>query len=347
MKSFEITDGPRETFIHYLIAGPRDRPLCRSSHERSVLCRSVVGIKTGSGASTSDGFEILAYCIDDRWLRAVIRWTSATLHREDLQLLLDGYGASNTNAPHFEVVRSARLVTVADQLAAVQHCHFAPVQLGLVQDPAEWHWSSHRVYLGMDTMPGFARSWVANLLAGSQGGWSFAYRCLMNEPLEGERTVTLPGLEVPILPPAEVGGDPTCLQVLRRGSRSEHIASDTETALAFESLEDKVCRTTGCNARAFKSNPSARRFRLERALLVDRMMGTDKLMSVQELGLLLHCDPSWLYRTRVQCRHLYPDLFSKTEDVDGNRVNNSFGAGPSVLEEVLAKARQRKPDDEA
>jgi hypothetical protein len=341
MTSSEAEDGSLNSFIHYVLARRRNRLLCRSEVDRSELCRSI----TGSASDLSSGrrvpIQILAFAVDDHWLRLVIRSCHSELRRKQLQRVLAEDGRLrrqplDSPGALCEIVQSVRLLTAGAQLAAVRHCHFAPVDQRLVRDPAEWFWSSHRVYLGLELAPGLARAPIANLLAGGQGGWPFAYRCLMCEAQEGDTSITLPCLDVPILPRADTAGDGAFFQALRLCGR------DNDGAPEFEPLVDEVCRTTGCDPRAFRSAPASRRFRLERALLVERLTGSRKLMSIHELAIRLGCDRSWLYRTRAQCRVRYPDLFSLHEDVPRSNDNTSSETPTSAIEELISKVRDHK-----
>ena len=46
-----------------------------------------------------------------------------------------------------------------DVLAVLRYIHLNPVEAGLVKRPAQYQWSSHRVYLGRVSVP-----WVATVL---------------------------------------------------------------------------------------------------------------------------------------------------------------------------------------
>jgi hypothetical protein len=70
-----------------------------------------------------------------------------------------------------------------------------------------------------------------------------------------------------------------------------------------------VCGTTECDAEIFRSNPSDSRFKLQRALIVERVTQS-KLMTVKEAAQRLGCDRSWIYRTRKECRARYPEWFN-------------------------------------
>ena len=343
MKSFTAADGPHGTSIHYVVAGPHEQPLCRTAVERSALCRQLCKPSSANTATATvrPPLRVLAYCIDDHWVRAVIQlpWRARLGQHFPAGLLNDG----SAELAKLGIVRSAPLVTVTEQLAAVRHCHFAPVELQLVREPPEWHWSSHRVYLGQQEMPGFTRGWLATVLAESQGGWLFAYQHLMSNPEEGEAVVSFPKWSVPILPIAELSGDPSCLRALKRAPTHPASGAQSGTERVFKSLVREVCRTTGCDAHAFLENPGARRFRLERALLLERLDRL-KVMSVRELSHRLKCDRSWLYKTRVQCRQQYPHLFGGDGGLKGRSRGPSRSAEKAGVETVISKARRGRPD---
>jgi hypothetical protein len=287
--------------------------------------------------------RVLAYCIDDDWVRAVIQLPPRAPLRKHFTAALERARSAGVGIRRLKLVRSAPLRGVPEQLAAIRHCHFAPVELQFVREPREWHWSSHRVYLGLVEMEGFTRDWLANVLAEGQGGWPFAYQQLMSNPEDGEAVVSFPKWAVPILPIAEMSGDPSCVRALRRASNDPASGARSATERVFESLVREVCRTTGCDARAFRENPGATRFRLERALLLERVDNL-KVMSVKELSLRLQCDRSWLYRTRAQCRQQYPDLLGHTDSPQRRSGSGSGRARNARFDGAVSKARRGRPD---
>ncbi len=60
-----------------------------------------------------------------------------------------------------------KAILVADTayaLELVRYIHLNPVRAGLAADPADWRWSSHRAYLGIDSWPFLTSSWVLEML---------------------------------------------------------------------------------------------------------------------------------------------------------------------------------------
>jgi hypothetical protein len=45
-------------------------------------------------------------------------------------------------------------------LALVRYLHLNPVRAGMVKDPAAYIWSSHRAYLGRETLPWLTTDWI-------------------------------------------------------------------------------------------------------------------------------------------------------------------------------------------
>lgn len=339
MKSFEFVSDRCSSTIHYVIVGPRKGTLCCSPEERSDVCHALVG---ASSAET----ELIAYCVTNRWLRAVVQTNSKSLSKERLAGLLSGreqHERSGSPTAVCAIVRSARLASIEMQLGAIRHCHMAPVELSLVREAVEWAWSSHSVYMGQSQRGRFSRSWLTSVLAQGYGGWLVAYQCLMGdaEVEEGEGVSVPPRWTVPVLPAAETAGDFRCLRALEDMEHGEPV-DEEGSDYVFSVLTRSVCRTTGSDVRAFRTMPGARRFRLERALLLEWIAGRRRFMSVAELSKRLQCDRSWLYKTREQCRRQYPDLFVGIED---SVASGRLGMGVEAsLVQLLERARYRRRD---
>jgi REP element-mobilizing transposase RayT len=71
---------------------------------------------------------------------------------------------------HFE--QKCRGVKVDGQTALVdlvRHIHLAPLKAGLTADPTHYPWSSHRVYLGLETAPWLATEPLLQYFAQAEG----------------------------------------------------------------------------------------------------------------------------------------------------------------------------------
>jgi putative transposase len=69
-------------------------------------------------------------------------------------------------------------------LDLVRHIHLAPVKSGLVRDPVEYGWSSHRAYLGLETIPWLTTEPVLALFDPHAPAARLAYRDFILKSLE-------------------------------------------------------------------------------------------------------------------------------------------------------------------
>jgi putative transposase len=69
-------------------------------------------------------------------------------------------------------------------LDLVRHIHLAPVKSGLVSDPAEYPWSSHRAYLGLEAVPWLSTAPVLALFAPDTQAAHLAYREFIQRSME-------------------------------------------------------------------------------------------------------------------------------------------------------------------
>jgi hypothetical protein len=283
----------------YVVARGKDNgSICKGESLRTGLCGLILEAAGDMRTSEQSRFCVHAYCADDFRLQAVIQALHPRTLAETLRQVASDAGVV------LDIYDSVPLYLVSDLLAATRHCHVSPVDSGLVRGAATWLSSSHRAYLMMEKVRGLTRSAVTSYLAEGPGGWPFWYRCLMAALENGQKKVILWNMDVPVLPVSDAPGDRACLKWFR----THHIEHDRDRA--FQHSIDDVCGTTECDAEIFRSNPSDSRFKLQRALIVERLTQS-KLMTVKEAAQRLGCDRSWSYRTRKECRARYPEWFNK------------------------------------
>ncbi len=82
----------------------------------------------------------------------------------------------------------AAVVTESQLPLVLRHVHLMPVRLGLAADPAEYLWSSHRVYLGVQSFPWVAVEPVLHVLESSAQSGIEAYRQLIRDALARRAT---------------------------------------------------------------------------------------------------------------------------------------------------------------
>jgi len=70
-------------------------------------------------------------------------------------------------------------------LELVRYIHLNPVRSGIVQSPEEYPWSSHRVYLGMETIPWLTTDWVLSMFSSRKDRARRGYGGFVQEGRDG------------------------------------------------------------------------------------------------------------------------------------------------------------------
>jgi REP element-mobilizing transposase RayT len=156
---------------------------------------------------------------------------------------------------HAEIVDTERYL-----LAAIRYMHFNPVRGGLVARPADYAWSSHRCYLGLEQRPWVTTAFALGMLGATVADARAAYREFMAEetggvsPLRAERRVD-----------PRIAGDPRFVRALVK------IASAVErSAQTLDQLIAKTCREFGVAEAAVRSTSRERRLTVARAAIAHR-----------------------------------------------------------------------------
>jgi putative transposase len=133
-------------------------------------------------------WRVHAYCLMDTHLHGIIETPEPTLGA-GMQRLVGGY-ARAFNQRHG---RSGHLfggpyyaVPIESDAHLIQACVYVvlnPVRAGLVVDPADWRWSSHRATAGFESMPAFM---TTEVLPGSLADDLGRARQIYRETVAGE-----------------------------------------------------------------------------------------------------------------------------------------------------------------
>lgn len=345
MKFSEALEGRAPPQMHYVIA----RLALGSVGTMDQQFHRVWDAVSNAAARIGNSKQLFAFGFDRYWFRGIVGVENASAVRWMLRAISDEYAAlviSDFSGSLFGDIKSIRIQGGRTQLAVLRHCHMAPTQLGYVAHLDDWRWSSHRAYVGMEHMTGLKRGWMAALSADGPGGWPLAYSCLTSNVKSNRDAILLPNLlEIPILPNADNDGDERCLAALRQ------VPSPAGPEQVFRQAVDEVCAITGCDPDQFMARPSERTFRLERALLLDRVMTAKGVRSLtgDQLASRLNCDRSALYHTRKEICCQYPDLFQRggarpsgitSNDLVREPVRDRASSGilaPDVPADILAE----------
>jgi len=154
-------------FYHVTLRGNHRQPVFFTEADRGRL-DDVVGEAVHRLAA-----QVHAYCWMTNHIHVLVQISDAPLGQLILRIASQ-YARMvqtrlDTTGHLFERRYHAVLVDADAYLAAlVRYIHLNPVRAGLVTDPAEYPWSSHRVYMGLSQ-----RNWVTT---------AFTFRMLANQP---------------------------------------------------------------------------------------------------------------------------------------------------------------------
>ncbi len=116
------------------------------------------------------GHRIHAFCCMTNHLHLAIQVADTPLSRIMQNLAFRYTRWINNNQSrtgHLFQGRYKAVLVDADSymLELVRYIHLNPVRAGLVPDPSEYPWSSHRAYLGLETLPWLEVDWVLSQFA--------------------------------------------------------------------------------------------------------------------------------------------------------------------------------------
>lgn len=137
------------------------------------------------------GVQLMAYCWMTNHVHLALRIAEAPLGRI-MRLLASRYARRQqrtipTTGHLFERRYRERLVDSERHLAAlVRYIHLNPVRAGIVCDPCQYPWSSHRGYLGGAAPPWLSTTLVLESLGMAAADPLVAYRELMEQPVSEE-----------------------------------------------------------------------------------------------------------------------------------------------------------------
>lgn len=165
-------------FYHVTLRGNHRLPIFFTEEDRNLLDEIVAEVTAKHSA------RVHAYCWMTNHLHLVLQVADVPLGRVILQLA-SRYARTvqsrlKTTGHLFERRYHGALVDVDRYLLAlVRYVHMNPVKAGLVADPADYRWCSHRDYVGRVTRPWIRTGFVLSMLASHPARAQAAYRALM------------------------------------------------------------------------------------------------------------------------------------------------------------------------
>jgi putative transposase len=174
--------------LYYVVLRGAGRQLFNTDNDREHFTKVV------AEQAAASGITVYAYC----WLPAEARLAAkisgvsvnrfaqlvGKRHAERLEREISITGS------HFE--QKCRGVKVDGQTALidlVRHIHLAPLKASLAADPADYRWSSHRVYLGLVQAPWVATEPLLTHFRKTEGDAVRGYMSFMSQGTENAEAI--------------------------------------------------------------------------------------------------------------------------------------------------------------
>jgi REP element-mobilizing transposase RayT len=172
-------------------------------------------------------------------------------------------------------------------LELIRYIHLNAVRGGLVGDPTDYPWSSHRAYLGLESWPWLTIDWVLGMLGPTRSEARRVFRDFVAAGLAEEPTSP----EKP-LPMPDAGRD------LVAESRSRN-STARSPSVSFDDLVRLVCQEFDTTEDALRSRSQVRRLSEARAVLGWLSVRTG-VGAVAHIASRLQRDPSTLSKALVR-----------------------------------------------
>jgi REP element-mobilizing transposase RayT len=245
-------------FYHVTLRGNHQQPVFFRDSDRDLLDHIVAESLERMTA------RLHAFCWMTNHVHLLVQVSDAPLGRLMLRIA-STYARKvqsrlETSGHLFERRYHASLVD-ADRylLAVIRYIHLNPVEAALVQDPAEYPWSSHRTYLGLQDRPWVCTEFVTRLIGTQPDTALHGYKQLIDGPDQVEWGT---GALVPHRQHPQIVGDDAFVRRILNGR--PHPRSQK----SLEQLVDECCR----------------HFHVSRDLLVSRRRGSTLVTARAWLG---------------------------------------------------------------
>ena len=270
---------------HVTLRGNHREPIFRRPSDREALDEIVV--------ETFERFQsrLHAYCWMTNHLHLLVEIDEDPLGRL-MQRLASQYARSfqsrlETTGHLFERRYHSVLVDADSYLLAlVRYIHLNPVRAALVRDPADYAWSSHRVYLGLRQAPWVTTTLALGLLHSDEHRARFAYAEFMNDATGESGTWTMPDRHAH--EPRVIGNDSFVarIRVADPGPRLQCSLAD---------LVERCCQYFHVSAQELRSPGRCRRLARIRAV-IGQLAISHRLASLQAVAHHFGRDESSLRR---------------------------------------------------
>ena len=169
-------------------------------------------------------------------------------------------------------------------LELVRYIHLNPVRAGLVKDPKDYRWSSHRAYMGKEVLPWLSTDWILSRYSRREDSSRRLYRNFISEGIgEGCRKEFYSGSREGRI----LGDDHFAEEALRRAG------AQMKRTVSIEEIITHVCQCYGIEAAAL-TEPGKKRNCSEARSMIALLVWSDDHLSLTDLSTRLGRDLSSL-----------------------------------------------------
>lgn len=270
-------------FYHVILRGNHREPLFSNAADRRVLDQIV------AEAIGQCGGKVHAFCWMTNHIHALMQVgdqpLGAIVQRVAMRYSRYRHKTLETCGHLFERRYKAKLVDAdAYFLTLLRYIHLNPVAAGIVADPARYKWSSHRAFLGTESIPWLTTDFGLSLLAANRRRARAAYRRLML-PRGAEQPVDLEALSH-VDDSRIIGSD--------RFIGSLPLPAPLRTGgVSFDEVVLAICQQFGIDVALIRSRSSMRSLTPVRLELLRQAIET-RTATLTEVARFLNRDPSTL-----------------------------------------------------
>ncbi len=136
------------------------------------------------------GYRIHAFCLMTNHLHLALQVGEIPLSRamQNLSFRYTGWiNRRERRTGHLFQGRFKALLVDADSylLELIRYIHLNPVRVGMVENPEDYRWSSHRAYLGREVYPWLTTDWVLGQFGARQNDARRRYADFVKEEVNG------------------------------------------------------------------------------------------------------------------------------------------------------------------
>lgn len=275
---------------HVILRGNHQEALFGSPADRHMLNEIVADVITQLSC------RVHAFCWMTNHLHALVQISDRPLGRI-MQRIAVRYSryrhrVLGTSGHLFEQRHKAKLIDAdAYFLTLLRYIHLNPVKAKIVDDPSDYAWSSHRAFLGAESIAWLTTDFGLSLFCDDLTRARIAYRRFISEPRDGKNEDRYP---------ASNPGDARVLGTDQFLATIPGTPCRPRSSLTLEQLAETICARHHINAALLRSPSRARHLSSIRALFTTQAI-EQRIATLCETARFLNRDPSSV--TRLLARH--------------------------------------------